>query len=163
MTTLAVVGSDLYKWLLAVHILAAVLWIGSAFLIQVLMIRATRANAPEQTAYLAGEAEWYGQRFLIPFSLLLVIIGFLLIHESDGAWDLGQTWLSIGLGVWIASFLTGAGFLGPESGRIGKLFEEKGAADPEYQRRLARIFLVSRIELVLLIIVVLDMAIKPWL
>jgi uncharacterized membrane protein len=161
--TLAVVGSTLYKDLLAAHILFAVLWVGSAFMIQVFFFRATRAKADSEVAYLAGEVEWYGQRFLIPFSLLLVILGFGLIHESEGAWKLGDFWLSFGLGVWIASFLTGAGFLGPESGRISKVLEEKGPSDPDYQRRLARIFLVSRIEALLLILVVLDMAIKPFL
>jgi hypothetical protein len=100
---------------------------------------------------------------LIPLSLILVVFGFLLLHESKGAYDLGQTWVSIGFGIWLASFLTGAGYLGPESGRLSKLLAEKGAQDPEYQRRLARIFIVSRIELALLILAVLDMATKPFL
>jgi uncharacterized membrane protein len=151
-----------YQWFLAAHILAAVLWVGSAFMIQVLTMRATRANATEQMAYLAGEVEWYGTRFLVPFSLLVVVFGFLLLHESHGLYDLGKTWVAIGFGIWIASFLTGAGFLGPESGRIGKLLEEKGPDSPEYRQRLSRIFLISRIELVLLILVVVDMTIKPF-
>jgi uncharacterized membrane protein len=151
-----------YQWFLAAHILAAVLWVGSAFMIQIFFIRATRANATEQTAYLAGEVEWYGTRFLVPLSLLLVIFGFLLLHESNGVYDLGKTWVSIGFGVWILSFLTGAGYLGPESGRIGKLLEEQGPDSPEYQRRLSRIFLISRIELLLLILVVVDMTTKPF-
>jgi hypothetical protein len=41
--------------------------------------------------------------------------------------------------------------------------EQRGPDDPEYLRRLGRIFLVSRIELVILILVVIDMAIKPGL
>jgi hypothetical protein len=44
-----------------------------------------------------------------------------------------------------------------------KMVEERGPDDPEYRRRLARIFLVSRIELLLLILVVLDMTVKPGL
>jgi len=158
-TTIAVTT---YEWLKAGHVLAAVLWVGSAFLIQVLMFRATRSGADDKTAYLSGEVEWYGTRFLIPFSLILVILGFGLLHESHGAYSLSDTWVAIGFGVWVASFLTGAGYLGPESGKLSKLLEAKGASDPEYQRRLARIFMVSRVELVLLIIVVLDMVIKPF-
>jgi hypothetical protein len=46
---------------------------------------------------------------------------------------------------------------------LGRAIEERGPDDPEYQRRLARIFLVSRIELLLLILVVLDMTVKPGL
>ncbi len=159
---LGVVGSDAYKWLLAFHILAAVVWVGSNTAIQIFVMRARRAGA-DRLAYFAREIEWYGTRILIPASLTLVVLGFLLLSESDGAWDLGQGWVTFGFVVWLLSFITGAGFLGPESGRLSKLAEERGPEDPEYQRRIARIFVISRIEFVLLVLVVLDMAVKPGL
>jgi hypothetical protein len=43
------------------------------------------------------------------------------------------------------------------------MVDQRGPEDPEYQRRLSRIFLISRIELLALILVVLDMAVKPGL
>jgi uncharacterized membrane protein len=159
---LAVVGSDAYKWLLAFHILLAVVWVGSNTAIQILVIRAKRAGG-DRIAYLAGEIEWYGTRVLLPTALTLVILGFILLHESSGAYDLGQGWVLFGFLVWVFSTIVGAGYLGPESGRLGKLVEERGPDDPEYQRRLGRIFIVSRIELVLLILAVLDMTVKPGL
>ena len=160
--SLAVVGSDAYKWWLAFHILLAVVWVGSDVAIQIFVIRARRAGH-DRVAYLAGEIEWYGTRVLLPTSLALVIIGFILLHVSAGAYDLGQGWVTFGFIVWLLSASAGAFYLGPESGRLGKLVEERGPEDPEYQRRLSRIFLVSRIELLLLILVVLDMAVKPGL
>jgi uncharacterized membrane protein len=159
---LAVVGSDSYKWLLAFHILLAVVWVGSNTAIQILTIRARAAGA-DKLAYLASEIEWYGTRVLVPSSLILVILGFILLHESSGAYDLGQGWVLFGFIVWLLSFITGAGYLGPESGRLSNLGEQRGPEDPEYLRRLARIFVVSRIELLLLILVVLDMTVKPGL
>jgi uncharacterized membrane protein len=159
---LAVVGSDAYKWLLAFHILLAVIWVGSDVAIQILVMRAKRAG-PDRLAYFATEIEWYGTRVLVPSSLALVILGFILLHESSGAFDLGQGWVTFGFVVWVLSFISGAAYLGPESGRLSKLVEQRGPEDPDYLRRLARIFLVSRIELVLLILVVLDMAVKPGL
>lgn len=159
---LAVVGSDAYKWWLAFHILLAVVWVGSNTAIQIFVVRATRADS-DKLAYLAGEIEWYGTRVLLPTALALVVIGFILLHVSAGAYDLGQGWVLFGFIVWLLSFIVGAGFLGPESGRLSKLVDERGPDDPEYQGRLKRIFLVSRIELLLLILVVLDMAVKPGL
>lgn len=161
--TVATVISDIYKWMLAVHILLAVVWVGGNVFIQFLTFRAKRADNPDRLAWLTSEIEWWGMRVLVPASLLLVLLGFGLLHESDGIYKLSQGWVTFGLAVWLASFLVGAGYLGPESGRLGKLLEAKGPADPEYQRRLARIFLISRIELVLLVLVVLDMTIKPGL
>ena len=67
----------------------------------------------------------------------------------------------VGLGVFAASFLAGAGFLGPESGRLSKLIADRGPEDPDVERRIRRILLISRIELVLLVIVVADMVVKP--
>jgi hypothetical protein len=55
----------------------------------------------------------------------------------------------------------GAAFLGPEAGRLKKLMQEQGETAPEVGTRLSRIFLVSRIELVVLLLVVADMALKP--
>ena len=70
-------------------------------------------------------------------------------------------WVVWGLIVIGLSIITGAGFLGPESGRIGALMDERGSDDAEVQRRIGRLFVVSRVELVLLISVVLVMALKP--
>ena len=159
---LAVIGSDAYKWLLAFHILLAVVWVGSDVAIQIIVLRAKRAG-PDRLAYFAREIEWYGTRVLVPSSLLLVILGFILLHESSGAYDLGQGWVTFGFVVWLLSFIAGAAYLGPESERLSNMVDERGPEDPEYRRRLNRIFLVSRIELLLLILVVLDMVVKPGL
>jgi hypothetical protein len=55
------------------------------------------------------------------------------------------------------------GFLGPESGRIKKLVRERSYDDPEVQRRIARILLLSRIELVVLLVAIWAMVAKPGL
>jgi uncharacterized membrane protein len=159
---LAVLDSDAYKWWLAFHILFAVVWVGSNTAIQIFVIRA-RLAGPDRLAYFAREIEWYGTRVLVPSALVVVIIGFILLHVSAGAYDLGQGWVLFGFIVWLLSFIVGAGYLGPESGRLSKLVDERGPEDPEYLRRISRIFVVSRIELLLLILVVLDMAVKPGL
>ncbi|MDQ3877921.1 MAG: hypothetical protein M3290_06190, partial [Actinomycetota bacterium] len=64
--------------------------------------------------------------------------------------------------IYALSALTGMLFLGPESKRIANIVEEKGATAPEAIARIKRIFLISRIELVLLFFVIFDMVYKPF-
>jgi uncharacterized membrane protein len=147
-----------YQWYLAVHILAAVIWVGGALATQVFAIRATRTSDGARIANFAQDAEWIGMRVFLPSSLILVIFGFMLVGKGDWDWSF---WLVFALIVWIASVIVGAGFLGPESGRIAKITEREGPDSPQATARLQRIFLISRIELVFLLLVVLDMALKP--
>jgi uncharacterized membrane protein len=147
-----------YQWYLSIHILAAVLWVGGAFTIQLFAIRAVRADDGPRLATLTSEIEWVGTRLFIPSSLVLVIMGFLLINEGNYDYEL---WLVFPIVVWIASFVAGAGFLGPQSGKLSKDIDAYGMDSPQARGRLTRILTISRIELVLLLLVVLDMALKP--
>lgn len=151
-----------YELLLFGHLVAVAAWVGADGLLQVLTLRARRAGGERMVEMLA-DVEWLGTRYLVPSSLLVVVFGFGLIGESDGAYELSQFWISAGLAVFLASFLMATGFLGPESGRLAKLAETRGPDDRELKMRIRRVFLISRIELVLLIAVIFDMVVKPGL
>jgi uncharacterized membrane protein len=150
-----------YELLLFGHLLFVAAWVGGDLMLQMFYLRA-RLAGPDQVVRFAGDAEWIGLRLLNPAALLVLVFGVLLVIESD-AWELSQFWVSAGIAMFLASAITGAGFLGPESGRIGKLAGERGVADPDVQRRIRRIVVISRIEFALLVLVVLDMVAKPGL
>jgi uncharacterized membrane protein len=149
---------DFYEFLKVLHVVAAVVWVGGASVTQLYAIRATRTSEPERIVNFSSDAEWVGTRVFLPMSLILVATGFGMI--GDASLDF-EAWIVIGLAVWVISAGVGASFLGPESGRIAKVVETEGAASPNAQARIKRIFLISRIELVLLLIVVVDMVVKP--
>jgi len=148
-----------YQWFLAVHILAAVLWVGGAFTIQAFTIRAVRANDGTYLGKLTSEIEWVGTRVFVPASLVLAVFGFLLIHQQHYDY---KFWLVFPIVIWALSFATGAGFLGPESRRISGAIERHGIDSAEAQMRIKRIFLVSRVELLFLLLVAVDMVLKPF-
>jgi hypothetical protein len=50
-----------------------------------------------------------------PASLPVVIFGVLLVIEIDG-YEFSQFWISAALAMFLASFITGAGLLGPRPG-----------------------------------------------
>lgn len=147
-----------YTVLKSLHVLAAAIWVGGGAMSQVLAIRATRSGEPLKIVNLLGEIEWIGTRVFLPSSLLLVATGFGMIGDGDLSFDL---WIILGLVVWVFSAGVGSSFLGPESGRIAAIVERDGPASPEALQRIKRIFLVSRVELVLLLLVIVDMVIKP--
>lgn len=151
-----------YELLVFGHILAVVAWVGASIALQVFAFRARRAGG-QRMFDLLGDVAWMGTHYFIPISLLVVALGFGLISESNGAYELSQFWVSAGLAMFVVSSATGAGFLGPESERIFKLSAGRSPDDPEVQRRARRLFLVARIELLLLIAVVFDMVVKPGL
>jgi uncharacterized membrane protein len=149
----------LYEVLLFAHITLAAVWLGTDATIQAFGLRALAAG-PRRSADLLADVEWIGMRILTPSSFGVLAFGVWLVLDQP-AWEFSQAWILVGLGVFAASAITGAGFLGPESGRLSSLIAERGVEDPEVGRRIRRILLISRIELVLLVIVVADMVIKP--
>lgn len=151
---------DLFEGLKTLHILAAVIWVGGAAAVQVFAIRTLAASEPARIAAFAKDTEWVGTRIFTPASLLVLAMGIWMVADRPD-FAFGDAWILLGLGGILFSALVGSLFLGPESGRIGRLIEAEGADSPEVQRRLRRIFLISRIELVILLLIVVDMVVKP--
>jgi uncharacterized membrane protein len=158
MIELALTHYNAFKF---VHVLSAVVWVGGACTVQVYALLATRTNDPLRVAAFAKDTEFVGTRIFLPSSLILLVSGIFTLHDSSGLWSFGQGWVQFGLVVVTLSIIVGAGYLGPESGRIARATEAKGVESPEVQERIQRIFLVSRVELVLLLAVVFDMVVKP--
>ena len=150
---------DLDKLLVLFHILAAIIWVGGAFVTSIYAMRA-KAAGPDRMAGLLHDVEWVGTRVFLPSSLVLLGSGIWMV--SRDIWTL-QAWVVFGLVILLLSAVVGSTFLGPESTKIKGLIETKGADAPETVARTQRLFLVSRIELVLLLLVVIDMSWKPGL
>jgi uncharacterized membrane protein len=147
-----------YQTWKALHVLMAIVWVGGAFMIQLFAFRIMKESEPRRMAEFARDVELIAMRTFIPASLLLIVLGFVLMH--DGHWAF-HFWAIFAIVVWALSFLSGALYLGPESGRIGKLIQERGGVDGEIQRRIEHILFHSRIELVLIALVAMDMVLKP--
>lgn len=146
-----------YEFLLFAHVAMAVVWIGGGLMMQLFGIRASMSGDPSRMATLGQDIEWIANRVFIPASLLAFLSGILLVVES-GAYGFGDDWIVIALALYATTFLAGLLFLGPESGRIGKLTAE-GA--PDAGPRTLRLIMLSRLDLVLLFLILYDMAVKP--
>ena len=154
----AVWSGGWYQTWKALHVLAAIVWVGGALMIQLFSFRILREGDGARMAQFAKDVELIGMRTFIPATLVLAILGFVLVHQ--GAWPY-TFWVVFGIVIWVLSFVTGLPFLGPESGRIGKLIDERGPEDAEVQRRIERVLLFSRVEMTLIALAAMDMVLKP--
>ena len=149
----------LYEFLKFLHVLLAIAWVGSAILLAILAFRAQRSADPAAMGRQAADAEWVGQKILAPLAGIVLLLGIAMVLEGDLGFT--TTWVLIGLIGWATSIAIGAGFLGPESGRLKELIAAHGPEDAAVKARIDRILLVSRLDLLLLIFIVFDMVVKP--
>ena len=152
-----------YSALKAFHVLAAVVWVGGGAGLTILALRAERSKDSQRIAAIAKDAEWLGMRVFLPTSLVLFVLGaaMLMTHTGTELWSWSQAWVIVGLVGFALSTVVGAGYLGPTSGRYRKLLAERGVDDPEVRSLLARILLVARIDVMVLLVVAADMVVKP--
>ena len=146
-----------YEVLLFLHIAAAAVWLGSAFFLQMLVWRAGKAGDGPLLQGIASNSGWMAQRIFIPASLVVLIIGILLTIE--GPWSFGDLWIVLGLAGYAFSFLVGILFMEPEGKRIALAMQAGDTGRASFH--IARINTVSRIELVVLYLVIAAMALKP--
>jgi uncharacterized membrane protein len=146
-----------YSFLLFVHVAAAIIWVGGGVMMMLFGVRATMSGDPARMATLGADIEWIGQRTFIPASLIGFLSGILLVVDSD-FYGFGDDWIVISLVLYATTFLAGLLYLGPESGRVGKLTAE---GSPEARPRALRFAFLARLDLVLLWVMVYDMTVKP--
>ena len=150
----------LYDWLLFFHILCAIVWVGGAIALQIIAIRVNR-RGPAAAYSLLADFEFIGTRVFMPASILLLGLGIWMV--AIGPWSFGQTWILLALAMFAYSFVSGAFFLSPQLKKTREVADEKGSDSAEVGELTRRLFLVSRVELVFLVLIVADMVLKPFL
>lgn len=149
---------SLYELLLFLHILAAIVWIGSGTLLNVLAYRARSADDNEGLSRIASEAGGLSNVLFLPASLATLVFGVLVVIEGDLSF--GDLWVVLGLVGIAATIVTGAAIIGPRSKEIAGMLERDGVT-PEVGTKITQLITLGRIDLVVLYLVVADMVLKP--
>ncbi|MEX0790553.1 MAG: DUF2269 family protein [Actinomycetota bacterium] len=150
----------MYEFLLFIHVLAAVIWVGGGITVNILGDRLVKETNPDALAGFVRQTAFVGSRVYAPVSALLFIAGVFMVLDR---WDFQDLWIAIGVVGFLYSFITGAAILGPLSGKTGKLIEEQGADDPKVVSNIKKLFMFGRVEAVVMIIVIAAMTVKPTL
>jgi uncharacterized membrane protein len=150
----------IYNTLKFVHIAAAIMWVGSGLFVQYYTTRLRRSDELRRLAEFARDLEKAANHLFIPASVTVLLMGILMVAYSP-LWNFTDTWILIGLGGYFATFLTGLLFIGPTAGKLGRMVQEQGPEAPGLDALMARIFAISRVDQVVLLLVIADMVFRP--
>ena len=149
---------DLYTTMKFIHVLSAIAWVGGGIMLDMMISQARRAGSEAEMVALLTKTERYGKTFFSPAAVIVLIAG--IVMASIGG-IMAAPWVSVGfLGVFISAGL-GIGYLGPKSGEVRRMIEARGLNDAGVQALGNRLTMVSRIDLLVLTIVVAAMVFKP--
>jgi uncharacterized membrane protein len=147
----------LYKTLLFVHIMGAMVWVGGTIMLSFISSKIQRSGDVELRAKFATAAGVVGPIIGVS-AVLLLASGIWMVLDSD-AIELSQIWVWLGLAGFLLSAIVGATFFGPASVKIVKALQE-GQLE-EADRRANQFNKVARFDLLLLIAIVGLMVFKP--
>ncbi len=97
----------MYDWLVFVHVLAAMVWLGGITVLGAFAVRILREDDPAAVRGFLGALRRIGPLVLAPAPVLLLGFGIWAVLDSD-AWDFGQLWIDLALGLFVVAFLIGA-------------------------------------------------------
>ena len=156
----SIYASDWYAVFKTVHVLLAVVWVGGGVVLTILAVAADRRNDPHEVATIARQAVFVGEKIFAPAGLAVFLMGIAMMLNTDWGW--GRFWVVAGLIGYAATFVNGLVVLTPLAKQVSALLDEKGAEAPETQAAIARILLIARIDVAVLLLVVADMITKPF-
>ena len=149
----------LYELLLTLHVLAIATWFGSGLAITVMSLLALKSGTGPFSSIAVNATAWAGRAHPAA-GVLLLLTGSGMV--ADAGISFGEPWILIALAGLVAAMGVGGALIGRTSVGIVDSIATNGGTLPEAQRPAAdRLLLYTRIELVILAIVIVDMVAKP--
>jgi uncharacterized membrane protein len=151
---LAVTSYEIVKFF---HVALAIAWVGGGLMLTILAEFAIRSKIPGRAAEFAREAGFVGERIFTPIALLVLGIGFYLVHDQGWGYHF---WVIASLVIYGLSFALGVGFLSPQAKKLAKLIEAEGPDTPNVRGQIRLIVSIARIDVVFLFTIVFLMVTK---
>ena len=151
----------MYEFLLTIHVLAAVIWVGGGITIHVLGRRVLKRGDDQEVYEFSKEINTVAMRLYAPTSLILLVAGILLVNEAG--YEFSQTWITLAFIGWAFSFVVGIGYYGPQDKKLQALVAADGPTSPGVAANVRQALMVNSFELLILTLVVIDMTTKPGL
>jgi uncharacterized membrane protein len=147
------------EFLLASHILAAVVWVGGSITMLALGAYLRGRDINTRVEYTRW-TEWLAPRLFAPASVVVIVAGPMLAADMD--LDFSQAWINIGFVGWTISFIFGVGFYPREGKKRERLIEQHGLEHESVAASIGRVLTVAAIDTLIITLVVVDMTVKPF-
>ena len=158
MSATATPVASLYDWLMFLHVLAAMVWVGGVVALIALGRYAVGSGEHEAVARFVGSLRRVLPLVLGPSSTLVLLLGIWMVLDSP-AWGFGQTWVWLALALLAAAVLVGM----LAAARSSRAAEAAVAAGDHGQavRQLRRWTWAIGLIVLLLVVATWDMVFKP--
>ena len=154
------IAADFYDWLMFLHILAGMIWVGGALTVSLLAAQVLRSGDSAAISQFIGNLRFIGPLVFAPAMAGVLAFGIWMVVDSN-AWSFSQTWLVVALALVAAAVLVGAVF---QSGAAVGAKRAAETGDNQRAGRLLRRWIWGmRLIFVILVIAAWDMSIKPGL
>ena len=151
----------MYEFLLTIHVLAAVIWVGGGLAMHILGRRVLKRGDPREIFEFSKEINTVAMRLYAPTSLILLIAGILLVNEAG--YEFSQLWITLAFIGWAFSFIVGVGYYGPQDKKLQAPVAADGPAATGIVENVRQALFVNQIEQLVLFLIVIDMTTKPGL
>ncbi|MEA2331386.1 MAG: hypothetical protein QOH58_1524 [Thermoleophilaceae bacterium] len=148
----------MYEFLLTVHVLAAVIWVGGAVTMHIFGRLATK-EGPERELAFTQQSIRIGNMVYAPLSVLLLIGGIFLVDEVG--YSYGDPWITLGFLGFLTSFAVGVGYYPRAARTYAELAVVEGPGSDAARAIYRRTATVNMVELSILLLVVVAMTTKP--
>ena len=146
-----------YELLLSLHVLAIATWFGSNLAITAMSFQAIKTSAEAFGSIVVPAGKWAGKAHPIA-GVVLLLTGFAMVADADYDWD---AWLIIALVGLVVTMGLGGALIGRTADALIKRIEGGAMTAEELTDGGRKLLLYTRIELVLLVLIIVDMVAKP--
>jgi uncharacterized membrane protein len=150
--------ATLYDWLLFGHVLGAMVWLGGGVALAAMAVATLRRGDADAVARFVASLGVIGPAVFAPATVTVLGLGVWLVLESS-AWDFGQAWVLVALGLIAAAIAVGAGHQARTALAAQRAVDGGDAA--EARRQLTRWAIGYAVVVVLLVAIAWDMVFKP--
>lgn len=151
---------NVQAWLLFLHVMAAMVWIGGGVAMAFMGLRVRRSADRASLAEFSGTLGQLGLRVFMPALLVVLGTGLALVLDTP-AWRLSQPWIVIGLALFAVAFLIGSIYVSRVSIALERVMGRPGPDPSEAAALVGRWLLGNSLILLVLVAAVWDMIFKP--